>query len=178
MTKAIDWIKDTKFIDEKGEIWILGSRVAIVNISLFKSFRDSMLRIAGPAGERMIYLSAREHTTKYVRYMIEKSKIAQIASKTGLGKKYITEQVAQILTQFGYGKITVEKIGGEELIASLENSVIGVQYENSEKPVCTHIAGLIAGGATAIYGKAYDCKEVECIAKGDPVCRFTVKLKE
>ena len=177
MGKAIDWIKDTKFIDEKGEIWILGSRVAIVNIGIFKSFRESMLRIAGPAGERMIYLAAREHTKTYVVYMIEKSKVAQIASKTGLGKKYITEQVAQILTQFGYGKMMVEKIDGEEMIASLENSVIGMQYENSEKPVCTHIAGLIAGGATAIYGKEYDCKETECIAKGDPVCRFVIRPK-
>ncbi|MBU4342369.1 MAG: 4-vinyl reductase [Candidatus Altiarchaeota archaeon] len=177
MAKAIDWVKDTRFVDEKGEIWILGSRVAIVNINLFKSFRDNMLKIAGPAGERMIYLSAREHTIKYVKYMIKKSRIAQLASKTGLGKKYITEQVAQILTQFGYGKMTVEKIGGEEMIASLENSVIGMQYENSEKPVCTHIAGLIAGGATAIYGKEYDCKETECIAKGDPVCRFVIRPK-
>ncbi|MBU4436880.1 MAG: hypothetical protein KKH78_01240, partial [Candidatus Altiarchaeota archaeon] len=74
MAKAIDWVKDTKFVDEKGEIWILGSRVAIVNINLFKSFRDNMLKIAGPAGERMIYLSAREHTIKYVKYMIKKSR--------------------------------------------------------------------------------------------------------
>lgn len=177
MAKAIDWIKDTKFIDEKGEIWILGSRVAIVNIGIFKSFRDSMLRIAGPAGERMIYLAAKEHTKTYVIYMIEKSKIAQIASKTGLGKRYITEQVVQILTQFGYGKATIEKIGEEEMIVSLENSVIGVQYENSEKPVCTHIAGLIAGGATAIDKREYDCEETECIAKGDPVCRFVVRPK-
>jgi len=37
---------------------------------------------------------------------------------------------------------------------------------------------LIAGGATAIYGKDYNCKEVECIARGDPVCKFTVRPKE
>ena len=178
MTDEIDWMRDTEFMPEKGEVKIMNSRVALLNIGLFKSFRDNMLKIAGPVADQLIYIAAKEHSKKYVNETIEKSKIKKLASKTGFGKKYIAEQLIQILTQFGHGKATIEKITDEEITGQLENSAIGSQYENAKRPVCSQIAGQVAGGMTAIYGKEYDCKETECIAKGDPVCRFVVRPKE
>jgi len=177
MDDEIDWVRDTKFIPEKGEIVLLDSRMAIANIELFKSFRDNMLKIAGPVADQLIYMAAKEHSKKYMEETIEKSRITQLASKTGFGKRYIAEQLIQILTQFGYGKTTIEKITDEEITGRLENSALAVQYENANKPVCMHIAGQVAGSMSAIYGKDYDCKETECIAKGDPVCRFVVRPK-
>jgi len=178
MTDEIDWMRDTEFMPEKGEIKLMDSRVALLNIGLFKSFRDNMLKIAGPVADQLIYIAAKEHTKSYMTDIIEKSKIAKLASKTGFGKKYIAEQLIQILTQFGHGKATIEKITDEEITGRLENSAIAIQYGNSKRPVCSQIAGQVAGGMTAIYGKDYDCKETECIAKGDPVCRFVVRPKE
>jgi len=177
MDDKIDWMRDTKFMPEKGEVEIMDSRVALLNIGLFKSFRDNMLKIAGPVADQLIYIAAKEHSRNYMADIIEKSKIAKLASKTGFGKKYVAEQLIQILTQFGHGKATIEKITDEEITGWLENSAIGVQYENTKRPVCSQIAGQIAGGMTAVYGKEYDCKETECIAKGDPACRFVVRPK-
>ena len=177
MADEIDWMRDTEFMPEKGEIKIMNSRVVLLNIDLFKSFRDNMLKIAGPVADQLIYLAAKEHAKEYMAEVIERSKIVKLASKTGFGKKYIAEQLIQILAQFGYGKATIEKITDEEVAGRLENSAIAVQYGNANKPVCIHIAGQVAGGMTAIYGKDYNCKETECIAKGDPVCRFVARPK-
>jgi len=178
MADEIDWVRDAKFIPEKGEIRILDSRVVIMNIDMFKSFRDDMLKIAGPVADHLIYIAAKDHAREYVNYVIEKSKIEKLVDKTEIEKEFIPEQISQILTQFGYGRLIPEKVTDEELVASINNSAIASQYENTEVPVCSHIAGLIAGGVTAIYGKEFDCEEVECLAKGDPVCRFVVRLKE
>ena len=177
MDDEIDWMRDTKFMPERGEIGLMGSRIAILNIGLLKSFRDNMLKIAGPVADQLIYIAAKEHTRKYVNETIEKSRIAQLASKTGFGKKYIAEQLIQLLAQFGHGTATIEKITDEEITGRLENSAIAIQYENAKRPVCSQIAGQVAGGMTAIYERDYDCKETECIAKGDPVCRFVVRPK-
>jgi len=46
------------------------------------------------------------------------------------------------------------------------------------EPVCHFLAGYGSGYNSAILGKDVLFKEVECVGKGDPVCRYIVKTAE
>jgi predicted hydrocarbon binding protein len=68
---------------------------------------------------------------------------------------------------------TPNRIGGE---VTLVNSAIAQEYSVKQVKVDYIAVGMI----TAIYEKAFSqrylVREIECISKGDKVCRFTVKL--
>ena len=75
------------------------------------------------------------------------------------------------------GATIAEKIDLEgESILIMDNSCIATAYKKKQKkPVCSYIAGLIAGGAEGITGHEFECVETHCIAKGDKHCRFVLK---
>lgn len=41
-------------------------------------------------------------------------------------------------------------------------------------PNCQFVRGVLAGWYSAVSGRTLSCKETECIAAGDPACRFTL----
>lgn len=174
--ESIEWLKEVKFDEENGEVRILGQRHTIVDPVAFKNIRDKMLQLIGPAADTILYLSAKNHTIYFVSSVLRKSILAKFAQKFKWGREKIAEKLCHILTFYGYGKANLEKIDFEkESIITLKNSCIGTLYHNQEKPVCSYIAGLIAGAAVAITGEDYDCEEVECVGKGDKYCKFVVK---
>ncbi len=156
---------------------MFGVRHTIVNSDTFRHIRDSMFDIVGPAADSLLYLSAKNHTKEYLKVILKKSAVARIASKFKWGREKITRKAAQILTEYGFGHVEIQKLDlGGESVAVMKNSCIAKSYKKKSKvPVCSYIAGLLAGGATTINKKNYECKEVECIAKGDSVCNLFLK---
>ncbi|MEM2585026.1 MAG: V4R domain-containing protein, partial [Thermoproteota archaeon] len=48
--------------------------------------------------------------------------------------------------------------------------------DKQEKPVSQLFRGYLAGVFQKLYGKSFTVSEVECIAKGDSVCKFLVEI--
>ena len=159
---------------------MFGSRHTLISSDTFRHLRDSMLKIVGPATDSLLYLAAKEHTKEYLKIVLKKSMLARLAAKSKWGRQIITEKAAQILTEYGFGKMIVEKIDLDgKSIATMKNSCIAMMYKMhgnmTEVPTCSYIAGLIAGGSTTINKTDYDCREVKCIAKGDKECKFILE---
>jgi predicted hydrocarbon binding protein len=174
---GMGWINEVKFDREKGEIYVLGQRHTIVNSYSFRAYRDAIAEIIGHGADAVLYLSGKRHTEMFIKEVLKKSPMARLAKRFKWGRKKITENVVDILTQYGYGVAKLEKLDFEgESIITLKNSCIAANYEKKQEgPVCFYVAGLISGGAEAITGKRYECRETHCIAKGDKECRFLIK---
>jgi predicted hydrocarbon binding protein len=175
--KEVDWIEGITFNRKRGEITISGQRHTVVNSYSFKAYRDAISEIIGHGADAVLYLAGKRHTEEFVKGILKESTLARFAKQFRWGRNKIAEKVADVLTHYGYGYTTVEKVDFEkESIVLLENSCVARNYKKRQKrPVCFYVAGLIAGGANAITGKRYECRETHCIAKGDKVCRFVVK---
>jgi predicted hydrocarbon binding protein len=175
--EKIEWLKEeAKFIENLGEIRLLGWRHTLIDPRTFKHMRNRMIKIIGPATDSLLYLSAKDHTIDFVDNVMKKNAFVKIIKKFKWGKKKIAENIAKILTHYGYGVAKLEKFDPDgESILTLKNSCIGTFYKNEKKPTCSYIAGLIAGGTVVLFKKDYDCEEIECVAKGDKICKFLVK---
>jgi predicted hydrocarbon binding protein len=175
----VKWVEKLDFDENKGAIKIFGVRHTIVNSDTFRHIRDSMTKIVGPAADSLLYLSAKNHTEEYLKVVLKKSTVARFASRFKWGREKITEKASNILTEYGFGKLEVDKLDLDgKSIAIMKNSCIAKAYREHGKtkvPVCSYIAGLLAGGATTINGKNYDCRETKCIAKGDKHCEFVLE---
>lgn len=176
------WLERLDFDEKNGTIKIFGVRHTIISSDTYRHIRDSMIKIVGPAADSLLYLAAKEHCQEYLKIVLKKSAVARFASKFKWGREKITEKAAQILTEYGFGKVEIEDINLDgKSIAVIKNSCIGTAYKKHTKslvPVCSYIAGLIAGGATTINKTNYDCREIECVAKGDKVCKFVLEKSD
>jgi predicted hydrocarbon binding protein len=63
-----------------------------------------------------------------------------------------------------------------------ENSFIAEQWLERIGPasesVCTLLSGYATGYASGVFGREIEARETQCVAKGDSVCRFELRLKE
>jgi predicted hydrocarbon binding protein len=106
--------------------------------------------------------------------------LARLASKTKWGREKLARKTGDMISEYGYGKLEYKKVDldGESVVV-LRNSCIAGEYRRMKKkakvPVCSYIAGLLAGGTVGITGKDYDCRETKCIANGDKHCEFVIK---
>lgn len=92
--------------------------------------------------------------------------------------------IFQLATDFGsatgWGKIKTE-FSADTLSINVENCCFcdGIRMSS---PVCYELAGIITEGLVTISKEQIQVKESECIAKGDPICKFeasiTKKLRE
>jgi predicted hydrocarbon binding protein len=173
------WIEKMDFNEKDGSIQMFKVRHTIINSDTFRHIRDSILKIVGPAADSLLYLSAKNHTEEYLKEVLKNSSMAKFATKFKWGREGITKKASQILTEYGFGKMDVEKIDLDgQSIAIMKNSCIGMSYRKKGKskvPTCSYIAGLIAGGATTINKSNYECKEVLCVGKGDKICKFVLE---
>jgi predicted hydrocarbon binding protein len=183
MTKNEEkWIEKLVFNESDGSIRIFGVRHTIINSDTFCHIRDSMAGIVGPAADTLLYMSAKKHTAEYLKDVLKNSRVARMASKFRWGREKITEKAAQILTEYGFGKVEIMKLDlNGKSVAIVRNSCIAESYRRHGKtktPTCSYIAGLLAGGASTINKINYECHEVECYATGGKVCKFILERRD
>jgi predicted hydrocarbon binding protein len=70
----------------------------------------------------------------------------------------------------GWGEYSIIKLGKSKILVKTKTSPLARSqlnvYGRSEKPVCSYICGMLAGGAEAVYGEKFNCKETSCTATG------------
>ena len=94
---------------------------------------------------------------------------------------YTAEEIVAFICkmggEIGWGKFNVIKLDvpGKEFIVEVENSAFAAAYGEADRGVCHMIRGVLAGMATGIFGSDVASEETECVAQGDPVCRFIIR---
>jgi predicted hydrocarbon binding protein len=80
----------------------------------------------------------------------------------------------------GWGKvkdITYDEATGKiviDFVKTWEAAGYGEVHpgEKQKAATCIMCAGLYAGAASGAFEKPYEADEVQCVSKGDPICRF------
>jgi len=172
----IDWLESITHDEKTGYIEISGQRHTIVNSNAFMAYRESISKIIGHGADAVLYMAGKNHTEKFVSIMMKQNVMSGLVKRFKWGKNKIAEKVVNVLNQYGFGAAIAEKIDLEkETIIIVKNSCVATSYKKKQKePVCSYIAGLLAGGAKAIVGEDYICTETHCVAKGDKHCRFVL----
>lgn len=76
----------------------------------------------------------------------------------------------------GFGRIDLSRIGADEVTADSSHFVEGwlAGLGESDGAVCSFTEGYVQGAVHAVTGAAVRVREVECMARGAPRCRFVV----
>lgn len=79
-------------------------------------------------------------------------------------------------TEIGWGQFRLAKFDSQKqaLQVIVEKSPFGEAYGRSGRPVCHLITGVISGLASVLFKKECIAREVECLARGDADCVFSV----
>jgi predicted hydrocarbon binding protein len=175
--EKIEWLKEGQWLKDVGEIRIFGKRQGLVWGSILADLRNDVFKIIGPAVDRLLYDAGKNHIRKLIESFIERSVAIKALRRFRWVKIKIAKRAGDLFAWYGWGVGKVEKVNPEgESIVTLKNSIIASYYtEKQTKPVCSYIAGIIAGAASTIFNKDYECEEVECLAMGHRHCKFIVR---
>jgi predicted hydrocarbon binding protein len=86
----------------------------------------------------------------------------------------VMKKALEYLSMCGFGLFEIKNFGKETMI-ELRNSSNALKHR-SDRPVCYITAGYLAGIMELITGRECICIEERCIAKGDRVCTFRIKV--
>ncbi len=138
-----------------------------VIVDLYMGF-EKLLRFVGG----LLYTSSKKAGRLTARRMINKGL---------LSRENAIDMLLWSFTAAGYAERTVvERIekgrGRTEITIRVEGALLGSRVGKRRRPVDQPLAGYLAGWLEEVYGVRVDARETSCIAKGDPVCRFEIKV--
>ncbi len=162
--------------EQKGEVFLDENSVIILSRGNLAHLQKDFERVMGPVATSIVYNSGRDYAQN-VQSNIKQSIIKLIAK---ISKDMIAKKMLDVFSSWGYGKAEFLELDPEKSYAKLKvtNSANALSYENSTKPVCHFIRGILAGAGTIIMEKEMHCLESKCVAKGDEYCEFEIITKE
>ncbi|OYT53150.1 MAG: hypothetical protein B6U72_06805 [Candidatus Altiarchaeales archaeon ex4484_2] len=168
------------FNEERGELFFENANSTIVPIEETTAIKKELEEIIGATVYTIMYRlgiqATEEALSKFEEGMI---KVARTVSK----KRLILKLLSQIPRR-GFGIPELVEFDEEKFYVKLRvrNAMETVGYRDSEMPVCSLLAGVIAGGSGLVFNKEMDCIETRCEAMGDPCCEFKafekIKVRE
>jgi predicted hydrocarbon binding protein len=89
--------------------------------------------------------------------------------------RQLVDEYLKFLAIGGWGMFRVVNLdeSGGEIIC--EHSAFAEEYPRGKKAVCYFVVGILSALLERAYNRRYMVKEIECIAKGNPKCRFEIK---
>jgi len=93
---------------------------------------------------------------------------------SGAGNQLV-EEYLRFMATAGWGMFHVGNInenGGE---VTCERSAFAEEYPKGDKAVCYFVVGILSALMERAFGPRYIVKETECLAKGNPKCKFEIK---
>lgn len=97
----------------------------------------------------------------------------------GLSDAQSVEFMANMGTEIGWGKLTVEHFDPVrcELDLLVDSSPFAAAYGAADRGVCHLVRGVFAGLASGVFGRPVDASEHECVAMGHARCKITIRGK-
>jgi len=145
---------------------VMGERGIVIKIDVFAKIRNRLREKFGSGAYFILYQMGKATGEKQVKNIIEKYCLDKITAL-----KVILAQIAAI----GWGISEIESFNEEKKEASI---IVRELFEctpfkgRSREPTSHLFRGCLAGILSQLFGNPTLVVEVECVAKGDPNCRF------
>ncbi len=158
---------DEKRIPDEALIFQQDLRMVLLRSETFTNIQKSMERLHGEEAKAALYEAGidagRDSTTTLLSKWDER------------GREFL-ERWAKFYSSEGVGwfKLDEMRIDLEGIVESFQisQSFIADSYGESSQPVCDFLCGFFVGVIEEAFGKKLECVESECVAKGDPHCKF------
>jgi predicted hydrocarbon binding protein len=157
--------------DEKGELRdsFSNRRVIIFSCSAYRAMCDSLYDQFQSGAGVILYRMGEGYGRKLVKGMPE----------LGLSKEDMVDALSKLSYVAGWGKLTIKVSEDGSSDAVLEESAFTLRREGIGETTCYFMSGVLAGGASEIFGTVYKTQEMKCASRGESkVCRFTVRTKK
>ncbi len=158
-------LKETEY----GEV-LLGKSPSIIFQRNFPAqLQTAMVESMGAPALRLLYQTAKENASASAKAVADS--IVGMLGK--LDRKRMAEEMLKQFPKRGYGIATLESIdpSSDRIVISVDNC-FNAPSEKDPNHTCAIAAGILAGAAFSVTGKEMDAVETNCVARGDPYCRF------
>jgi predicted hydrocarbon binding protein len=173
LRRLISLLNSIRFKDEIGEIEYFGQKVVMLRRDAFSLMRKEMMRVGGNAASIILGIAGRRVGSEEGKALVSK------ATALGLKTPHAMPEFVRVAveeTNMGFGKIQVDELNLKSGLASVSiaNSFESEPFASSTKPSCIFTLSYLEGIFSQLLGKDVRGREVECTAKGDKLCRFTL----
>lgn len=139
--------------------------------SLFYAMHKELRKLVGDATDALMHRVTRPHGRTFMEFTD--------GERGALSRDDLLLYLAEDLLATGWGKVIIEQDSGVFRVIALKGFPLGQQYllheDESAGPVDHYFLGYFEGAFSALDGKLYKGKEIECVAKGDDRCVFEIK---
>jgi predicted hydrocarbon binding protein len=158
-------LKDLHFIQEKGGLFYKEVRYLLIRPETLITFQKATERELGERANQILYESG------FAGGMLSSKRYQEVFS---FSDQEIVRFMMNMGLQIGWGRFELEKLDLDQkkMIVKVFHSPFAEAYGPSPSGVCHFIRGVLAGMALTVFQQTIISKELSCIAKGDPFCRF------
>ena len=179
LTKEIKFIKNVHIqmpevkgfaTDKTVTPTFFGEKAIVLRESAFKSIIEGVFKSLGSASQLVLYVIGREMGEQYFERHV---KIMGDVDKRSLA--IIAEQLFQAV---GFGipeNVKMDLEGGEVEYIIYDCLECGINLEAGRRVKSSLIRGILEGYYSKLLGREVECKEEECIAMGDKICRMKIR---
>jgi predicted hydrocarbon binding protein len=115
-------------------------------------------------------------------YLISESIISHFKKRFAIEEKKISNLWTNLFDISGFGKVEVVDITKEKTILKLGKNNFAKLYVEKygiqKEPVCHIIVGIFKNFIEKTSGNKVEAKETSCIAMGNKVCTFEIKISQ
>lgn len=170
--------KDIKHevIIEDGKTTVAGQRAMIVSVKTLATQQKELERLIGKKWGEVVYEAERKAIQEASLQIFGLKQLDSFTNGKTFDKRSMAETLVGIFNCVGYGILKLKKFDEEasHFILTMEKSTIPREYERRDSPVCYKVAGVLAGGAEAVFMVPMKCIETKCISMGYPHCEFEI----
>lgn len=160
-------LKDLHFDDDKGGLYFQGIRYLLIRPEVLVTFQKEIEKEFPEKAETILFQSG------FQGGMLSSKKFKELF-------QFSDEETIRFMMemggQIGWGRFELVKFDPLLLQLSLKVyfSPFAEAYGKSKKSICHFIRGVMGGMAFTIFRKEICAEEINCLAKGDPFCRFEI----
>jgi len=170
--------KDIKHevIIEEGKTTIAGQRAMIVSLKTLATQQKELERLAGARWGDVIYEAERKAIQEAALQIFGLKQLDSFTKGQSFDKKRMADTLINIFNCVGYGVIELKLFDENtpRILLIMEKSTIPQEYERRNSPVCYRVAGILAGGAEAVFMLPMKCRETKCMSMGHSHCEFEI----
>jgi len=166
-------LNSIRFRDEIGEVEYFGQKVVMLRRDAFSLMRKEMMRISGNSANIILGIAGRRVGSEEGRALLSKAEALGLKTPQAM-PEFVRVAVEE--TNMGLGKIQVDELNLEsgQASVSITNSFESEPVASSAKPACIFTLSYLEGIFSQLIARDVRGREIDCRAKGDKLCRFTL----
>lgn len=158
-------LEEINFLPEKGGLFFQEARYLLIRPETLVTFQKAIEKELGGKASEILYQGGFQGGT------LSSKRYREVF---GLSDEKIIHFMIEMGPQIGWGRFELERFDPcqKNLVVKVYHSPFAEAYGPSTTSVCHFIRGVLGGMATIVFGREIVARELACISKGDPCCRF------